>query len=160
MFEKTLEREKKTHKELFNAKHIVRLYSCIRESSEVYLIMEKCDEDLSVFFSQREFNEKEVRFYFRQILVGYQELFAKSITHNDIKPENILVKDKSVLKLGDFGLTQTPSDDNQSFARNNRSWNTTPPEMRFQYGSITSQSDIWSLGIVLYWMIYKKYPYL
>lgn len=51
--------------------------------------------------------------------------------------------------------------DNSNFAKhNNKSWNTTSPEIRFDgCGPISNKSDMWSLGAVLYWMIYKKYPY-
>ena len=38
------------------SKYIVRLYSCIRDKNNTYFVMEKCDEDLSVFLLNKQLN--------------------------------------------------------------------------------------------------------
>ena len=40
------------------SKYIVKLYSCIRHKDSIYFVMEKCDEDLSLFLSKNELDEK------------------------------------------------------------------------------------------------------
>jgi serine/threonine protein kinase len=37
------------------------------------------------------------------IVIGYRTMKSKFIMHNDLKPQNIFIKDK-VFKIGDFGL--------------------------------------------------------
>jgi len=47
---------------------------------------------------------KENFYYFQQILEGIKHLHEQNIIHWDLKPSNIFIDSKNVLKIGDFGL--------------------------------------------------------
>ena len=45
------------------------------------------------------------RSYFRDVLQGLEYLHFQRVVHRDLKPSNILVSDKGVAKIGDFGVS-------------------------------------------------------
>lgn len=51
-------------------------------------------------------NEKIIRLYTKQILLGLEYLHSHQIIHRDIKGANILVDNKGVIKLADFGASR------------------------------------------------------
>lgn len=82
------------------------------------------------------------------------ELCEKNgIIHRDIKPQNILVSDSGCCKLGDFGVAI--STDSTVFASKIGTYNYMAPEVFFSKAYNTS-ADIYSLGIVLYWLLNER----
>ena len=80
----------------------------------------------------------------------------QNIVHRDIKPENIFVNDSGYFKLGDFGVAR-----NMEKATNGLSRKGTPNYMAPEVYQSTlkemdfpsaSRVDIYSLGMVLYWL--------
>jgi serine/threonine protein kinase len=51
-------------------------------------------------------NEKIIRLYTKQILMGLEYLHSHQIIHRDIKGANILVDNKGIIKLADFGASR------------------------------------------------------
>lgn len=78
--------------------------------------------------------------------------------HRDIKPSNILVNN-GVLKIADFGLArQIIEGERELFEEHVGTMITAAPQIVFQE-EYTSKCDIYSLGVILYWMIYNRYPF-
>ena len=76
-----------------------------------------------------------------------------NIIHRDIKPENIMVSDQDVFKLGDFGIAKIA--EKTASGTLTGSYGYMAPEVanRQHYGA---GADIYSLGMVLYWMMNKR----
>lgn len=72
-----------------------------------------------------------------------------NILHRDIKPENILVSDKGVFKLGDFGIAKSSEKTQTGTVAGTFGYMAPEVANREHYGSA---ADIYSLGIVLYWL--------
>lgn len=82
-----------------------------------------------------------------------------NITHRDIKPENIMFSKKGDLrsiKFIDFGLSHQSKNDEFMETITGTDHYLAPEMFNKKY---TSKVDIWAMGIVLYAMITKKFPF-
>ena len=148
---------------LHNNRHILRLYDFVRAEKEeaVYEVLEYCNQrDLSSFLKEQRGKhplcELEIRYYFMQILKGFRGLHEKMFLHRDVKPQNILVSN-GVLKIADFGFAKrfnVVGEERISFAGTVQ---TAAPQVVLHLG-YTDKCDIYSLGVILYWMLFQRYP--
>lgn len=97
---------------------------------------------------------------FVQICMALETLHANKIIHRDLKTHNLLMTEKSQVKLIDFGISQVLDSTEQS--QDHDDLIGTPhyfaPEV-IKGVRATFQVDIWSLGIVLYNLCTLKYPF-
>jgi calcium-dependent protein kinase len=139
--------------------NIVKYFGTFEDDYYIHILMEYLKgHDLYKIISLKKytgFSESDMATIIEQLLKALSFIHSKQIVHRDIKPENILFsnkKDYSTLKLIDFGLATTKRD---------RKSVGTPyymaPEMidGFSY----PESDIWSVGIIVYLMITGKHAF-
>jgi serine/threonine protein kinase len=142
---------------------IVKLYDVHLDANEevLYLFLEWCDRgDLSALIKNSRLSEREACHYFNQIREGMEFLSKNSIVHRDIKPQNILLQtnDSGVsVKICDFGLS-TLADTNSLMNTMCGSPMYMAPEV-IAHETYTVKSDLWSLGVILYELIYQTHPY-
>ena len=84
------------------------------------------------------------------------------VIHRDLKPSNVFVIEnntgKQIIKLLDFGIAQLTKDDegkNENFIGTPKYCS--PEQIRGE--KIDNRSDIYSLGMIMYFMLTKKYPW-
>ena len=103
---------------------------------------------------------------FFQIINGYRALNAAGIFHEDIKPGNILLKHKiedglpNVYKICDFGISQLQADLAKSKVRKGTISYMPPEKLKKADYVANAKSDIYSLGVSLYEIIFRRHPYL
>lgn len=73
-----------------------------------------------------------------------------SIIHRDIKPENILISENGRFKLGDFGIAKVSEKTETGTLAGTNGYMAPEVANRQHYGK---EVDIYSLGMVLYWMM-------
>lgn len=97
---------------------------------------------------------------FKNILNAVKQLHSYGIIHRDLKPDNILITEKGEIKVIDYGLVKLI--DFSSITRTGDSVGSPmymSPEQIVDSKHITNRSDIYSLGVILYLMFTKSYPY-
>ena len=84
---------------------------------------------------------------------------ARHIVHRDVKPQNVLIDEEGSAKVTDFGIARTL--DEEGLTADGRVLGTTdyvsPEQALGQH--VTGQSDLYSLGIVLYEMLTGEVPF-
>lgn len=82
------------------------------------------------------------------------------VVHRDIKPRNILLTEDNDVKVGDFGIaliTRLDSTDTQVVGYMGSPLYMSPEQV--SEGNVTSQTDIWSLGVVMYELLTGRHPF-
>ena len=140
--------------------NIVKYYREYEDDHYIHIVMEYLKGyDLYKIIALRTYNnldEQNMCEIIYQLLKALSFIHSQNIVHRDIKPENIVFankKDYSSLKLIDFGLATNTKRDIHTVG--------TPyymaPEMIEKFSC--PQSDIWSVGVIVYLMLTGKYPF-
>lgn len=98
---------------------------------------------------------------FTQILDAFQYAHNKGIVHRDIKPSNIFINEDNQVKILDFGIAKIfgTEDDFTSTGQQIGTPVYMSPEQVKADKSIDHRSDIYSLGVTLYFTLNGKPPY-
>ena len=104
------------------------------------------------------FEESIIWKYFAQICDAIQHMHNKRIMHRDLKPANIFLTLEGIVKVGDLGLSRELSENTiQAHSKVGTPLYMSPEVLRGDgYGF---QSDIWSLGCLLYELANLKSPF-
>jgi len=137
--------------------NIVKCYDVIDDLDTVYIVMEYCDSGDFSRLIGKPMKEESVQFYFSQLINGIKYLDEHKIVHRDIKPKNLLLTDnKKVLKICDFGLAKNKTGLSRIYTICGSPLYMAP-EM-FTDKSYGDTVDIWSIGIIMYEMLYGINP--
>ena len=124
-----------------------------------FIVMEYICGDLLTFIRKRnKLNEQISKFIFKQIIEGLRYIHKKNIIHRDIKLDNILIDTTNTVKICDFGVSRKIQRGEKIYERCG-----TPayiaPEIYKKIGYTGFQSDVWSAGITLYYMLSGNLPF-
>uniref|UniRef100_A0A1A8HZX3 non-specific serine/threonine protein kinase n=3 Tax=Nothobranchius TaxID=28779 RepID=A0A1A8HZX3_NOTKU len=158
-----IEREVNILKEIQHP-NIIALHEVFENKAEVILILELvAGGELFDFLAEKEsLSEEEATQFLKQILDGVLYLHSKQIAHFDLKPENIMLLNRSVphprIKIIDFGLAHKID-----FGNDFKNIFGTPefvaPEV-VNYESLGLEADMWSIGVITYILLSGASPFL
>ena len=153
-----------------NHKKIVKLYDTLEINDNSFCnILEYCSgPDLSLYIRKNggSISEQIAKIIITQILQAliYLNNLTKKIIHYDLKPENILFDSDMNIKITDFGLAKIIEPNTEFVQLTSQGVGTywyLPPECFEENKNIeiNSKVDIWSLGVILYEIIFNKKPF-
>lgn len=137
--------------------NIIKCYDTIQTNKYTYIVMELCNNGDLVSIMTKPIDENLVKSYFIQLIDGLKFLKQLKIIHRDLKPSNILLtNNKKTIKIADFGFAKI----NEQLFKDSMCGSPLymAPEIMNNdvYGD---QSDLWSVGMILYEMLYGVHPY-
>lgn len=139
-----------------NHKNILKFIEILYHKEHIYIVSELCDYPLTKIINDI-IDEETIMNIMEQLSSGLKYLHNNNILHRDLKPDNILLLN-NIIKIADFGYARTLEQKDMML----QTFCGTPyymaPEMLCS-SSYNSKSDLWSLGIILYQMVYKCCPF-
>jgi serine/threonine protein kinase len=149
--------EGRSWQECQSHENVVDLYETIVADGFVYFVMEKCSYSLAALFNNRRSELiPSLDFYFYQMLLALEHIHSKAIVHRDVKPANFLVSREGTIKICDFGLALYEEDLVGKVLAGSPLYQA--PEM-LRKESHGCPIDMWSLGVSMYVLEFRHYPY-
>ncbi|KAI4213009.1 MAG: hypothetical protein LQ351_004353 [Letrouitia transgressa] len=168
-------------KKLENVDRVVRLFDWELSETKhtLSVLMEMGESDLNRVLTLKlsaedaRFDITFTRYYWKEMLECVQAVHQYEIVHSDLKPANFLLL-QGRLKLIDFGISNAIQDDTinvhreqhigtpnymspEAFIDSNA--NSGLPSTVGKIMKLGKPSDVWSLGCILYQMVYGKPPF-
>ncbi len=141
--------------------NIVEVYDVGEDNGQYYIVMEYIEgKHLKALLKKRgKLTVTEVVDIMLQITNGLSVAHDSYIIHRDIKPQNIMILENGLIKITDFGIAMAMNA--AQLTQTNSvmgSVHYLPPEQANGKGA-TLQSDIYSMGILMYELLTGNLPY-
>jgi serine/threonine protein kinase len=143
----------------------VIFYEYFNTKESFAYIMEKCDGNLLDYIMDKNLNIEEIKNMLIQLNNSFKIMHEKKILHRAIKPENILYKKDNnskiifKLKLTDICclLKDSSKIEMSTIILYNNLCISAPEVLKGE--KFKEESDLWSLGVLIYYLKFKKYPF-
>ena len=143
--------------------NIVRLLDHLENLDYIYIVTEYIEGGtLGQYLKKNNFNftEQQASNMIYQIASGIHYLHSYGIVHRDLKPDNIMITEPSdlgILKIMDFGLSKIVSSQ-EKMKDGYGTLSYVAPEVLLR-APYNKEVDIWSLGIILYYILSGHLPF-
>ena len=141
----------------------VEYYDHFDDKDFYYLVMEKCDEDLTKLIERNKggLSDLMIKNILLQLNKAFKMIHSINLIHRDLKPANILIKNVSqnnfIIKLSDYGLSRVFNNKNFSTIIGTLGYSA-PEQSEDNYNP--TKCDLWSIGVIIYELKFNKVPYI
>ena len=147
---------------LLNHPNILRVFHVGIDSGLPYIVQEFFEGgDLAKTLSDKPFTIPETVRFVEQISYAIGYAHKNRIVHRDIKPANILIGTNGEPIIADFGLSVR---DSRSRVIEGEMVGTlrymSPEQVRGEVHRLDGRTDIWSIGVLMYYMLTHQYPFV
>src|SRR2546421_10826257 len=142
--------------------HIVQIFDYGDENDMQYIVMDYIDGQNLKYqtLTSGPMDPLRALHYTRQIAEGLDTAYKHGVVHRDIKPQNIVINSKDVVKITDFGLSR--SRETVTLTQSNVFMGTAyyiPPEQAESGRSADIRSDLYSVATILFEMLTGRPPF-
>jgi serine/threonine protein kinase len=146
-----------------NDPHIIQIYFIGEDDGQTYFVMEFVDgESLgSVLKRETKLTPEQSAKIIHQTAQGLATAHDKGVIHRDIKPGNLMLTSRGMVKIADFGIALSTQDFSKKLTSTGEFVGTPgylSPEV-CQGKPVDQRSDIFSLGIVLFECLAGRMPF-
>ena len=146
-------------------KNIVQLIDYFETLNEIIIVLKYIEGNtLGYYLKEKNFNltEMEVANIIQQIAFGVEYLHKFGIVHRDLKPDNIMIITKKednniIITIMDFGFSKIVSKEEKLMEGLGTLYYAAPELI--QNLPYNLEVDIWSLGVIIYYMFTGCYPF-
>ena len=145
---------------ILNHPNIVKVFDVIEEGDDIYILMEYIDgKTLSQFMNEKKLMDfKTVKYIVISILKALSYANKRGlVAHRDIKPSNIMIDKDGNVKVMDFGIAKVVGSHLTQSTLLLTPQYASPEQIKGE--NVDIRSDIYSLGITLYYMLTGRPPY-
>ncbi|XP_030763639.1 serine/threonine-protein kinase 33-like isoform X2 [Sitophilus oryzae] len=148
--------------------NIIYLSKVYESPKKLYMVLELCKAELyKIYKHSKPLSEKVTRRVIYQLADAVSYLHKNDVVHRDIKMENILIadnpknhNDEYFIKLTDFGLSIVKEGVGiQSLMKDYCGTVLYMPPEILQMKTYSELCDVWSIGIIMYMMLYGSNPF-
>lgn len=149
-----------------NHPNVVKVYGLIEEEDFIGAVMEYLPgETLSQYYSRKGIpDNNKIKQFLIQMISALKYVHNQGLIHRDVKPSNFIVDINDNLKLLDFGIAKNLNAEIPDYTVTGTVQQIgTPmymsPEQISTPNLISQSTDLYSLGLVLYFLVNGKSPY-
>ncbi|KAJ5746088.1 hypothetical protein N7520_011270 [Penicillium odoratum] len=143
--------------------NIIETLDIIQEGSHWYEVMEYAPFDLFAIVMTGKMTKEEISCSFKQILSGVAYLHGMGLAHRDLKLDNVVVNDRGIMKLIDFGsavVFRYPFENDIVPASGIVGSDPyLAPEVYDEKKYDPRPTDVWSLAIIFCCMTLRRFPW-
>lgn len=129
------------------------------QDGKLFLVFEWLDKDLKKHMDSLvpgAIPTRDVKSFMYQLLQGMDYCHARGIMHRDLKPQNLLVDKRGVLKLADFGLARAFMIPLRAYTHEVVTLWYRAPEILLGQRTYAPPVDMWSIGCIFAELVNRK----
>ncbi|UCH94512.1 MAG: protein kinase [Candidatus Aminicenantes bacterium] len=146
--------------------NVIRVYDLFEDRGRYLLVMEYIDgKNLYQVLKDsgdKGLKEYEVIKYMIQVSKGLKEIHRRGIVHLDLKPKNLMLAREGEIKILDFSISKMTDElikpRTHAYAEGTLPY-MAPEQLSENYGKKNEQTDIWSMGATMYFLLSGRYPF-
>jgi serine/threonine protein kinase len=146
--------------------NIIKVTDLINAGDIVAFVMEYIEGDTLEYYIEHnaKLPNEEIESFLKRMIEAVEYVHSQGLIHRDIKPSNFMLTKGGAIKLLDFGIAKNTNDDAADYTKTGLMQQMgTPmymsPEQVKNTSGVTKETDIYSLGVVLWQMVMNKKPY-
>eukprot|EP00736_Rhodelphis_marinus_P002988 Rmarinus@m.9650 len=148
---------------MLNHPNVVRIHSVLEDDNFIFIVMELCGGG-SLFehrnADSQPFTPEQARYYYTQLLDGLSYCHEHGVCHRDLRMDNLLLDNEGTLKISDFGHAGIFQKGWDFFSTSMvGSLYHLSPEQILGQAYHGEKVDVWSLGVLLYYMLTGQPPF-
>ena len=158
-----LQREIDILEKMSKCDNSVKFYAHYKEPNNEVIILELCDCELGEVLNKTPggFSSSQICSVMKGLNNAFSIMNINNIIHRDIKLENVMIKyinkshTKFIPKINDYGISKQIKDVTNTFCGSPIYM---APEIFFN-NQYDRRADLWSIGVMMYYMCFKDFPF-